>query len=65
MLQRMCEGHYSVLQNYLREQPDNINKIDLVELAVEVLQTVAEGLDDKTLPLVNQVLHDIRLPIIR
>ncbi len=32
VLQLMCEGHHTVLQNYLRTQPDNIRSINLVKV---------------------------------
>ena len=51
----MCEGHVSVLQNYLREQHDNLAQIDLVALSAQVLHIMVERIDDKTLPLVIQV----------
>ena len=37
MLQLMCEGHHSILQNYLRSQPDNIRSVDLVKVLLNLL----------------------------
>ena len=57
MLQQMCEGHNNKMQNYLREQPDNLSTIDLVTQSVELLHVMIETIDEKTLPLVVQVWH--------
>ena len=55
MLQRLCEGHNLKLQNYLREQSDNIQTTDLVSLTVELLHVMIETIDNYTIPLVMQV----------
>ena len=55
MLQFICDGHNSTLQNYLREQPDNIMSIDLVSLAVELMHCMSESIDDHTIHLLVQV----------
>lgn len=44
VLQSMCEGHNSILQNYLRNQPDNIKSFNLVEIGAKFLLTVTEEL---------------------
>lgn len=56
MLQQMCEGHYNDMQEYLREQPDNLRSIDLVTLSVDVLNLVITDINDKSLSLVIQTL---------
>jgi nicotinamidase-related amidase len=38
VLQGMCEGHNTVLQNYLRVQPDNISSTDLVSMCTNFLE---------------------------
>lgn len=38
VLQGMCEGHNTVLQNYLRVQPDNIASTDLVSMCTNFLE---------------------------
>ena len=55
MLQFMCEGHNSKLQNYLRVQPDNILNIDLVSLSVELMHVMSESIDSHTIHLLVQV----------
>ena len=59
MLQQMCEGHNLQMQNYLREQPDNLSTIDLVTQSVELLHVMTENIDEKTLPLVVQVRNKL------
>ncbi len=55
VLQMMCEGHNRDLQEYLREQPDNIRSIDLVTLTVELLHVVAEKINGDTIHQIDQV----------
>ena len=55
VLQQMCEGQSTVLQNYLRVQTENLHTINLVSEIVELLHVLVEGLDNKTMPLVVQV----------
>ena len=55
MLKQLCEGHNTRMQNYLREQRDNLVSIDLVRLTVEVLHVLSESIDSRTLVLVSEV----------
>ena len=59
LLENLCEGHNVELQNYLREQTDNIRTTDLVSLTVELLHVLIEGLDNHTMPLVVQAVDSL------
>ena len=43
LLQSMMEGHHTVLQNLLREQPMNPANVDLIALLVEMLKLQVSG----------------------
>eukprot|EP00040_Diaphanoeca_grandis_P037643 m.247080 g.247080 ORF g.247080 m.247080 type:complete len:2952 (-) comp33854_c0_seq2:851-9706(-) len=42
VLQSLCEGHNTILQDYLRDQPDNGKSFNLVVLVAEFLPTLTE-----------------------
>jgi inositol 1,4,5-triphosphate receptor type 1 len=59
VLQYMCEGHNSELQNYLRYQPDNIRTIDLVSKTVAFFTTLMDEINDATIELVIQTVDTL------
>ena len=59
LLASLCEGHNTALQDYLREQSDNIRTTDLVSLTVELLHVLIESLDSHTMPLVVQAVDSL------
>lgn len=48
-----------MLQNYLREQPDNIKSVNLVAETTKFLQIVYSNINDKSLPLVVQLFDTL------
>eukprot|EP00053_Salpingoeca_punica_P017480 m.168492 g.168492 ORF g.168492 m.168492 type:complete len:2590 (+) comp17217_c0_seq4:243-8012(+) len=59
VLQLLCEGHNSQMQNYLREQPDNMRSIDLVSMTVELLRTLVTDITDDNIELVIQTMETL------
>ncbi|CAC5372100.1 unnamed protein product [Mytilus coruscus] len=55
----MCDNQHSDLQNYLREQPDNIKSVNLVAETTKFLQIVYSNINDKSLPLVVQLFDTL------
>eukprot|EP00056_Hartaetosiga_gracilis_P010415 m.153526 g.153526 ORF g.153526 m.153526 type:complete len:2653 (+) comp13309_c1_seq5:67-8025(+) len=59
VLQYMCEGHNLKIQNYLRDQPDNIHPINLVNVAVEFLTSSLEEISPDTIELITQTVETL------
>ncbi|XP_076096104.1 inositol 1,4,5-trisphosphate-gated calcium channel ITPR3-like isoform X9 [Mytilus galloprovincialis] len=55
----MCDNQHNDLQNYLREQPDNIKSVNLVAETTKFLQIVYSNINDKSLPLVVQLFDTL------
>ena len=55
MLQQLCEGHNTILQNYLRVQPDNIRSMDLVAQTVEYLKVLVVDINEDNIEQLTQV----------
>ncbi len=56
LLQLLCEGHFSDMQNYLREQEDNQISINALEPMIAVLELTAKSIDRRTLALALKTL---------
>ena len=52
----MCEGHNTVLQNFLRYQPGNIRSMNLVVQSVEYLKALTAEITEDTLDQTIQVM---------
>ena len=50
-LQLMCEGHHLGMQNYIREQQDNLHSINIVHEVISVVRELFEHLDDSKIPV--------------
>ncbi|XP_077987360.1 inositol 1,4,5-trisphosphate-gated calcium channel ITPR1-like [Glandiceps talaboti] len=59
ILGQMCDGQHSNLQNYLREQPDNIKSVNLVAETAKFLDLVYANIDDSTIALVEEIFSTL------
>ncbi|XP_065834186.1 inositol 1,4,5-trisphosphate receptor type 3-like isoform X2 [Oscarella lobularis] len=55
----MCDGHHRVLQDYLREQPDNIKSLNLVSEVCTYLHLFYNAIDEDNIPLVIQLFNTL------
>ena len=55
----MCDGQNQVMQNYLREQPDNIKTINLVSEICTFLQSFYVDATKDNISLINQVIQTL------
>lgn len=57
----MCDGQYLEMQNYLREQRQSINSINMVGEVTTFLQQIFQGqhINPETLDVVNQLLQTL------
>ena len=55
----MCDGKYWLMQNYLREQQDNIHMIDLVGGVASFLQHFYHDINEETVELVHLILQTL------
>ena len=59
ILQLMCEGQNVVLQDYLRDQPDNIKSVDIPAQTVSFLEVLYVSVDHTNVSLVSQVFQTL------
>ncbi|KAL8600021.1 hypothetical protein ACOMHN_057790 [Nucella lapillus] len=55
----MCDNQYRGLQDYLREQPDNIKSVNLVAEATSFLNILYGNVNNKTAPLIIQLFDTL------
>ena len=55
----MCDGHYWVMQNYLREQRDNIHTVNLVGEVAQFIQHFYHDINEETVELVHLILQTL------
>ncbi|XP_067668084.1 inositol 1,4,5-trisphosphate-gated calcium channel ITPR2-like [Haliotis asinina] len=55
----MCDNQHKGLQNYLREQPDNIKSVNLVAETTRFLNILYSSISDKTAPLLVQLFDTL------
>ncbi len=55
----MCDGQYRLMQNYLREQPDNIRTINIVGEVAHFIQHFYNDIDAETMELVHLILQTL------
>ena len=53
----MCDGQYQPMQNYLREQPDNIKTINLVSETCTFLSSLYVDVTKDTIVLITNALQ--------
>lgn len=56
---RLCDGQNTGIQNYLREQPDNIKSFNIVAETAQFLNIVYSNINDKTIDLVIQLFSTL------
>ncbi|KAI8801199.1 hypothetical protein BJ742DRAFT_838177 [Cladochytrium replicatum] len=59
LIQLIVEGHNIGLQDYVRNQPDNLKSFNLVKDCVEYLQTVVPILNSENITLIIQVFDTL------
>ena len=55
----MCDGQYRIMQNYLREQRDNIRTINLVGEVALFIQHFYHNINEETVELVHLILQTL------
>ena len=55
----MCDGQNQVLQDYLREQPDNIKSVNLVAETSRFLALVYSSINKNTMPVVTELFQTL------
>jgi len=55
----MCDNQYQDLQDYLREQPDNIKSCNLVAETTRFLDILYSNIDDKSMALTTQLFDTL------
>ncbi|XP_076449737.1 inositol 1,4,5-trisphosphate-gated calcium channel ITPR1-like isoform X2 [Babylonia areolata] len=59
VLARICDGQHVGLQNYLREQPDNVKTFNIVGETAQFLNVVYTTINSKTIDLVIQLFNTL------
>ncbi|KAK7114914.1 hypothetical protein V1264_000891 [Littorina saxatilis] len=59
VLARICDGQHVGLQNYLREQPDNVKSFNIVGETAQFLNVVYTTINSKTIDLVIQIFSTL------
>ena len=55
----MCDGQYTNMQNYLREQKDNLTSVNVVAEVAVFLQNFSLDVDRETMDLVHLTLQTL------
>ncbi|KAK3094787.1 hypothetical protein FSP39_006217 [Pinctada imbricata] len=55
----MCDNQHFDIQNYLREQPDNIKSVNLVAETTKFLNILYSNINDKSMPLIVQLFDTL------
>ena len=55
----MCDGQYTIMQNYLREQKDNLISVNVVAEVAVFLQNFSLDVDRQTMDLVHLTLQTL------
>eukprot|EP00106_Octopus_bimaculoides_P022967 XP_014790409.1 PREDICTED: inositol 1,4,5-trisphosphate receptor-like protein A [Octopus bimaculoides] len=59
VMARMCDGQNQQLQNYLREQPDNVKSFDIIAEVTRFLDVVYSNINGRSIDLVIQLFDSI------
>ncbi|CAH1798712.1 unnamed protein product [Owenia fusiformis] len=59
LLARMCDGQHKGLQDYLREQPDNMKSFDIVAECAQFLNLVYSNINQHTIDLAVQIFNTL------
>lgn len=55
----MCDGQYQLMQNYLREQPNNIKSINLVSETCTFLTSFGVDVTKDNIAIISSVLQTL------
>ena len=55
----MCDGQYRLMQNYLREQKDNLQSVNVVGEVALFIQNFSLGINSETMDLVHLILQTL------
>lgn len=58
-IQMMCEGHNHVIQDYFREQLDNVTNVNVISEMAELLTAISSDTSDDILPITRQLVHTL------
>ena len=62
----MCDGQYRPMQNYLREQPDNIKSVNLVSETCAFISSFCVDITRDNIKLINSALQTlIEMSVVR
>lgn len=59
VLAYICDGQYEPLQNYLREQPDNIKSVNLISEVTRFLSLTYTSINRQSISLVTQIFETL------
>ncbi|XP_041375271.1 inositol 1,4,5-trisphosphate receptor type 1-like [Gigantopelta aegis] len=59
LMARICDGQHQGLQDYLREQPDNVKSFNIVGETAQFLNVVYTTINNKTIDLVIQLFNTL------
>ncbi|KAL4234550.1 hypothetical protein ACF0H5_006191 [Mactra antiquata] len=59
VLARICDGQHVGLQNYLREQPDNVKSLNIIGETAQFLNVVYSSINARTVDLVIQLFNTL------
>lgn len=59
VLAYICDGQYEPLQNYLREQPDNIKSVNLISEVTRFLSLTYTSINRQSISLVTQIFDTL------
>jgi hypothetical protein len=59
VLARLCDGQFQQLQDYLREQPDNIKSFNLIAETVQYMSQVYANINPNSINLIIQLLDSL------
>ncbi|KAH3769470.1 hypothetical protein DPMN_170739 [Dreissena polymorpha] len=59
VLARICDGQHVGLQNYLREQPDNVKSFNIIGETAQFLNVVYSSINSRTVDLVIQLFSTL------
>lgn len=55
----MCDGQYRLMQNYLREQKDNLASVNVVGEVALFIQNFYYGINSETMDLIHLILQTL------
>lgn len=55
----MCDGQNTILQDYLREQPDNIKSVNLVAETSRFLALLYSSINNQTIGLITELFNTL------